>query len=142
MGTALSNLNTQRLPVNYKAKKFNHVSYLDVENVSREEAMALANMKLFEINLAGNEQQQKKINAIRNNLTCVKFNCATFKAAGRDKADDILLGQHRRDLISYRFCRDMVYILVTRDKGLIKKFVSQVIQHGAFYKVITPARTH
>lgn len=127
-----------RLPNNYKAKKFNHVTYIDVENISQDDTKLLKDLRIFEINVAGHTQQIKKITALKALFKCLKFNFTTFETPSKNRADDILLAQHRRDLQSYRACEKLVFLILTRDKKLISQFIEQGKREGAYYRVISP----
>jgi len=128
----------ERVPNNYKPKKFSHIVYYDIENIHTHGVMELKKINVKGLVVAC---QQKYHNLYEQLLSVLKLKKGVgheigFKEAKKDKADDFLIKSFKHDLQYFAKVPKMIYVIMTKDKGLQKKFVDVAIDKGLDFQVI------
>ena len=128
------------LPVNYKPKKYHHMVYLDIENTGISDGFVektLKKLKLKELTVSCGNHCASLLETVKSkcNIDDALVYSILFDGPEKDKADNFLLTSMNKDGSRYAKLTNVVFILISNDKLLQKKFIDKAIHHGVGYKI-------
>jgi len=130
---------TKRVPFDYKPKKHTHFVYYDIENIHVHGAKALKKLNVKGLVVACQQKYQALYEQLITLLSLKNGvpHLIDFKDAAKNKADDFLLKSFKHDLKHFAKVPNIIYVIMTKDKGLQKQFVDLAIDKGLDFQVIS-----
>jgi hypothetical protein len=127
----------KRLPVNYKPKKHSHLVYYDIENINTLGTDDINGLNVKGLVVACHKKYQTIYEKLISLLSLKKgvTHHIDFKQAEKDKADEFLLNSFKHDLRYFEKVPNLIFVMMTKDKGLQKKFVDVAIDKGLDFQV-------
>lgn len=128
------------LSAGYKPKKFHHMVYLDIENVGCSNGFAektIKNLRLKELTVSCGKHYSALLDSLKEKCKIQSsfIYPILFDTPEKDKADNHLLQSMNRDGMRFRKQGGVVFVLISNDRELQRKFIDNAINHGVDYKV-------